>query len=772
MSKIEKSYLQSRVYEELGLNPDDNFVEVYLQGIHGDDRLVKTPIFSSDDHDNIRILVYTLERRLIEFDHPKANPTVDSIYNNKTQTFYLTRLKNPKENQKYVIPKGVGTYPFFPPNLLEKYEKQETIETLVLTEGYFKAFKGAMHGMDVVGLSSITHFADKKTKLLHPDIAKLILTCKVKNVVMLYDGDCLNISLKALENKEDLAKRPNSFLSSMLKFHELLIPYNCKIFFSHILSDEIPEKPKGLDDLLIQFKGKEQTIIDDLLLSVNNTSTYFYKLNCSSYLKKLNPYFNLRSVEQFYTAWEEIIKDKEFIYFGTNYVYDAEKKELKKKIPKELKNFMRVGDDYYEKIQVPTIFDDDLETIIVKRNKSTITDDFGKDAVKYVDKYKAFTNMPSHTNYQQVINNCYNKYSAFNHDALEGNWETIEFFLKHIFGEHYEYGLDYLQILYQYPTQILPILCLVSKERQTGKTTFLDFLKMIFGENCVKVGNSEISSQFNSYVATRLIVGVDETALDNNKEVTERIKMLSTSNRIPMQRKGVDHEEMWHFAKYILVSNNETNFIYTQEDEIRFWVRKVPKITHVITDMLKIMHEEIPAFLFYLNNRKIATPKTSRAWFDHRLLETEALRKLKEKNKPLAEREIVTYMKNLFVDFKVTEQLMTIDVLKEKINLRKYEDTYLHAILKENLHLKKYEKNGKEQACRFKVPKHSVVYSTESTEDDNMTITWESYHGRPYVFYAKDFLSTAELEELLKTEEIKENKEDKQENLFKDDPFY
>ena len=100
MSKIDKSYLQSRVYEELGLNPDDNYVEVYLKGIHGDDRLVKTPIFSSDDHDNIRILVYTLERRLIEFDHPKANPTVDSIYNNKTQTFYLTRLKNPKENQK------------------------------------------------------------------------------------------------------------------------------------------------------------------------------------------------------------------------------------------------------------------------------------------------------------------------------------------------------------------------------------------------------------------------------------------------------------------------------------------------------------------------------------------------------------------------------------------------------------------------------------------------------------------------------------------------
>lgn len=750
---MEKSYLHLRVYDELGLNPDDNFVEIFTQGIHGDDRKVNMPIFSSDDDDNIRILVYTLDRNLIEFDHPKANPNVDSIYNNRTQTFYLTRLKNPKDNQKYVIPKGVGTYPFFPPNLLTKYENQERIDTLVLTEGYFKAFKGAMHGMHIVGLSSITHFADKKTKLLHPDIAKLILTCKVKNVVMLYDGDCLNISLKALEEKQDLAKRPNSFLASMLKIHDLLTPYNCKIFFSHILSDNIPEKPKGLDDLLIQFKGKEQSIIDDLLLSVGNTSNYFFVLNCSSYLKKLSNHFNLKSVEQFYTAWEDVIKDKEFIYFGTNYVYDAEKKELLKKIPKELKNFMRVGDDYFEKIQVPTIFDDDLETILVKRKKSTITDDFGKDAIVNVPKYKAFTNMPSHRNYQQVVNNCYNKYAPFNHDAEEGNWETIDFFLKHIFAEHYEYGLDYLQILYHYPTQVLPILCLVSKERQTGKTTFLDFLKMIFGENCVKVGNSEISSQFNQYVATRLIVGVDETALDNNKEVTERIKMLSTSNRIPMQRKGVDHEEMWHFAKYILVSNNETNFIYTQDDEIRFWVRKVPKINQVITDLLKLMHEEIPAFLFFLNNRKISTPKTSRAWFDHRLLETDALRKLKEKNKPLAEREITTFMRNLFLDFKLEEQLMTIEVLKEKINLKKYEDTYLHSILKENLKLKKFEKNGKEQVCRFKVPKHSVAYSSESIQDDNLTTTWETFHGRPYVFCAKDFLTPKEMEELLQIEE-------------------
>ena len=237
---------------------------------------------------------------------------------------------------------------------------------------------------------------------------------------------------------------------------------------------------------------------------------------------------------------------------------------------------------------IPTIYDD-FETKLYKRAKSTIKDDFGADILKAIPKYKAFTNMPSHTNYQQVINNCYNKYSPFTHEPADGDWSTTKFFLEHIFGEHYEYGLDYIQILYQHPTQILPILCLVSKENKTGKTTFLDFLKLIFGENACKVGNAELSNEFNSFTATRLVVGVDETFLEK-KTTIEKIKMLSTSNRIAMQRKGVDHEEMWHFAKYILVSNNEDNFIYASDEDVRYWVRKVPVIQKEIPDMLTMLH--------------------------------------------------------------------------------------------------------------------------------------------------------------------------------------
>lgn len=745
---MSKTYLQSRVYDEMSITPEQNKIRVTIEDLDGSDRTVTMPIFSSDDKDNIDILVYTIDRKLIIYDHPDANPEQPNINNNRQRHFKITRLKEPQGDRKYHIPKGVGTYPFFPPSIVEKYEKSEKIKTLVLTEGYFKAFKASVHEWDIIGLSSITHYADTKTKTIHPDIAKVILKCKVDNVVMLYDGDCLNISTKALEAGEDIARRPNSFLSSMLKVRELLTDYEVKIYFAHVISENINNAPKGLDDVLIECKGKEAEILEDMMM-LGTPGQYFYRLNVSSFQKKLQPYFNLRSPEQFYTAWEDAIKEREFNYFGTKYKYDPQKKQLTKTVPKEAKNFMRVGDEYYELIPIPTIFGD-TETKLYKRAKSTIKDDFGPKIFESIPKYKAFINVPSNTNYQQVINNCYNKYAPFTHEAEQGDWSTIEFFLRHIFGEQYEFGLDYIQIIYQYPAQVLPILCLISKENKTGKTTMLDFMKQLFGENAVKVGNAELSNEFNAYTATRLVVGVDETFLEK-KTTIEKIKMLSTSNRIAMQRKGVDHEEMFHFAKYILCSNNEENFIYANDEDVRYWVRKIPQIKREIPDIIMTLNEEIPAFLFFLNNRKISAPKTTRAWFDPAMLETEALRKLRIASKPTVEKEIHNLIRNMFLDFAVSEIKMTLQDIKERTFKNRYEDSYITKILKDNMKVSTVPKPE-----RYKIPKWIV----NPLDDNETSVHMESQKpGRPYIFKIENYLTPDELANIGFTKELESSNE-------------
>ena len=115
----------------------------------------------------------------------------------------------------------------------------------------------------------------------------------------------------------------------------------------------------------------------------------------------------------------------------------------------------------------------------------TIRQDYGRDNIPPIAKYNGFCTVPSHTSYQKEIAGFYNLYEPIDHVPAEGDFSDIEKLLHHIFEEQYELGLDYMQLLYMQPTQKLPILLLVSEERNTGKTTFLNFLKAIFQQYSV-----------------------------------------------------------------------------------------------------------------------------------------------------------------------------------------------------------------------------------------------------------------------------------------------
>jgi hypothetical protein len=198
-------------------------------------------------------------------------------------------------------------------------------------------------------------------------------------------------------------------------------------------------------------------------------------------------------------------------------------------------------------------------------------------------------------------------------------------FLKHIFGEQIELGLDYLQLLYMKPTQILPVLCLVSRERVTGKTTFLKWLKYVFESNLTYVTNHDFSSQFNSDWANKLLICADEVLL-KTKEITERIKFLSTTDTIKIEPKGRDKIEGEHFGKFIMCSNNETTFLKVDKEETRFWIVKVPENENEDSLLLEKLRQEIPSFLYFLLNRKLSVPKSlTRMWFSPEQIRTTAL---------------------------------------------------------------------------------------------------------------------------------------------------
>ena len=346
--------------------------------------------------------------------------------------------------------------------------------------------------------------------------------------------------------------------------------------------------------------------------------------------------------------------------------------------------YIRVGTAYYKMVKAPTIAGH-FNEVLVHWNMETIKQDHGKDHLSKVPKYDGFTCIPSHIDFKQEYKGFYNTYSPLAKKPIEGEFGKSLKFVRHIFGKHYELGLDYLQLLYTKPVQVLPILCLVSKERSTGKSTFLKWLKEIFDNNLTYLTNDSFSSQFNADWANKLLICIDEV-LFNKEEMTERIKYLSTTNINKLEAKGKDKREVEFFGKFILCSNNEDNFIKIDSNETRFWVNKVPGIKKERTNFLNLLIAEIPAFLFYLQNRELATEHSTRMWFTPGQIKTLALKKLVRNNRNRVEKELASILLSVMEKFDLQEvDLCPIDALHMLNKTRVRTDlTQLRRLLKKD----------------------------------------------------------------------------------------
>ncbi|WP_339725205.1 primase-helicase family protein [Maribacter stanieri] len=313
--------------------------------------------------------------------------------------------------------------------------------------------------------------------------------------------------------------------------------------------------------------------------------------------------------------------------------------------------YVRIGTSFYKLVKSPTISGHFNEQLVTW-SEHTIKQDHGKDFLSQISKYDGFTCIPNHQNFKKEYHGFYNIYSPLSHTPKSGAIDKTLHFVEHIFGNQKELGLDYLSLLYKKPTQILPILCLVSTERNTGKSTFLKWLKEVFENNLTYLTNDSFGSQFNADWANKLLICIDEV-LFNKEELTERIKYLSTTNRNKLEAKGKDKREVEFFGKFILCSNNEDSFIKIDANETRFWVRKIPTVKNDTIDYLDMLIAEIPHFLNFLLERKISTPPSTRMWFTPSQIYTPSLKKLVNNNRNRVEKELASLLLSAMEKFEM-----------------------------------------------------------------------------------------------------------------------
>lgn len=230
-----------------------------------------------------------------------------------------------------------------------------------------------------------------------------------------------------------------------------------------------------------------------------------------------------------------------------------------------------------------------------------------------------------------------------------------------------------------------------------------------------------------------------------------------------VEGKGKDAYQIENFTKYILCSNNERRFIYASDEEVRFWVRKVPKLPEgtKIGNIKPFYEQEMPAFLAWLNKRVMFyapddPKKIDRMYFPPELLHTKWLDELLEAQRPRPEKKMREWLRQWFIDFGKKELLSTADKLQEAIGktdkkFLSYDLDDLKRYIEENMHVKKFG-GGSGKSKRFSYYIVSNWIPQDAKDGEMFTKEKIEGNGRPYQFFAKDFMQLMEFYELFPDE--------------------
>jgi len=631
--------------------------------------------------------------------------------------------------------------------------------TLYVTDMPFNSNTALANELPFIGYGGLTDQYSENLSSLHPRLTELIAKKKVHSIVLLFNSDITDPGFR-VGSEEDLTKPLYKVYGAVQKFRDLLHEFdpNVTLWFTHIKHRFMLNKTITLDDLFAD--EDDEAVFNAIKKYKNKENAFLERINLTEFsMNRLYNHLKLKDVLSFYSYFSDQIKYYEFVFKSVKYCHDGEK--LEKIQYSDAKLYLRVGPDYYKRVMLLNAHDDYEETM--KRwKKGEITSDYGADFMKQIPKYDAFINRPCNTgeyqriyttNHNGIVSTLFNMYNPVDHEPKAGEWPHIKKFLRHIFsacnldGEIlFEFGLDYLQLSYLKPTQRLPTLCLVSSERNTGKSTFLNFLNMMFGSNVTILDNQRFDPKFTTHFAGKLFVAIDEGHIPvNDKTTKEMIKNMATGKVMWLEGKGTNAESVENFTHLIFCSNDEKNFMQIDAGENRFAVLKVPTLKKPGSkddpELLEKMQKEIPAFLNFLQNRKLHyNTNATRFWFAEHIYTTEALQVIIDRTKDTLETELIEFFTDMFLDTKQVELNYT---LKD-----------LHLLLNENTSLKlPKNKLGDILLDKYAIsPGPSKRYKL-FTVDNNGEPLEQGKKGRYCTFHAKDWLSEENYLELTKNEE-------------------
>lgn len=275
-------------------------------------------------------------------------------------------------------------------------------------------------------------------------------------------------------------------------------------------------------------------------------------------------------------------------------------------------NYVFVGNEYYAKT-----FNKPGDLLLMKNQTLKSRYGFTDFDLQEIPTYQKFTVKPGHgEDYQQVIDGVFwNRYRQVNWNPKKGGLKDIKYtlnMLKHLFGENdvdpnqVEEILDWLTILIRYPETKLHQILLYSQEQGTSKTAFGKLVGWILEENYIQVKSGDMEEKYNGHWIDKLVVHIDEGNFTKPKEMSNSLKNWGTADTVNLRLMGSDYSTVPFFAKFI-ITTNESEGIFVQEDDRRLWARQAM----VIPDRMKkanyedLVKAEVPYLTYFLLNREL-----------------------------------------------------------------------------------------------------------------------------------------------------------------------
>jgi predicted DNA-binding protein len=487
------------------------------------------------------------------------------------------------------------------------------------------------------------------------------------------------------------------------------------------LETALQEPPKGLDDLLLHYPDYTIDIVGELLDTKRKEYRWMVVQDVTAggpvSNKEIKNWFGIDSPANFYQKYQDKIKLEEFNFRGSRYRWEQDNENGGQLVVVKHQHqdaFINVGGNIMLLKRLPTALSREMAEMGIKVDRmdqleyQALPERYIKqfykkhdpDFLSKIPMYHSFTTVPENQRrkYQRVIETdmgpMWNMWEppvwepkplpaakATIQEACPTIWGYFEHAFRNQYQDVLELMLDWVTLKWRKPTQKLPMIALVSEAQGTGKSTFGELIKLMFGDNAVMAGNDAIADKFNSDWISKGVVIVNE-AFSDSDTVMQKLKTLSTDSTYQMEMKHGTRQQIEIHLAFIFTSNKELYFMPLEREDTRFLVCKLPVLQKSDPDMRKKFVEEMPYWIHWIEQRPLTYPREDRLWFSRHLLDTKAKRAVIQAVRPNNEAILEDIIIDEFERTRLEDLYFTSELFVQRIKEGQYQSISKNKISK------------------------------------------------------------------------------------------